>query len=660
SLALADRINVLKKNTEQAKAETDDTNKKLEEQQQQLAQNEKKYRTIFEDSKDIIFLTSLDGQIEDINPACEALLGYSRNEILHQSVLQLYSNPADRDHLSKLMLKNGSVKDLAIKLRRKDGRDIDSMATATLRHDENGVVTGFQGVIRDVTALKEAEAERLRALEFQSEKELAETANQAKSVFLANMSHELRTPLNAILGFSELMTRDQNLTLDQQRDLGTIGRSGEHLLALINDVLEFSKIEAGNVELRLENFDIQRMLVSLEDMFRIRAESKELALEIICEADVPRLIRADQNKMRQVLINLLGNAVEYTQKGGISLRVQIGKNQTEDLAPSADSHLRVPLRFEVEDSGKGIAEDDLESIFKAFFQSDNESQSSHGTGLGLPISQEFVRMMGGELAVSSKVGSGSKFYFELMVEQVEDSESVVEKPSQRVTGLSPGQQDFRILVAEDNAISRELMVKLLRQVGFDTREVTNGKEAVVEFEQWRPHLIWMDIRMPVMDGYEATRRIKNMPAGAETIIIALTASAFEEDRLEALEQGCDGFVRKPFRENEIFELMRKFLNVNFRYEKTPHKTSMANKAKRVKLTPELLVELSDELRLELKKAVDAVAFEETMAVIDKIPAQDETVADALTDLANQYRFDRLQELLSDSTQAVANAGGRAC
>ena len=645
SLALADRINTMKRKTEQAKSETDDLNRQLEDHQKRLTQSEKKYRTIFEDSNDIIFITTLDGQIEDVNPACEALSGYTRTEALQMNALEAYVDPADRARFQELMLQQGSVRDFEVKLRHKDGRQVNALITATLRHAEDGTVVGFQGIMRDITARKQAEAERLRVLKLQAEKELAEGANRAKSKFLANMSHELRTPLNAILGFSELMTRDPNLTLEQQRNLATIGRSGEHLLTLINNVLELSKIEAGNVELQLENFDLSRMLLSLEEMFHIRTEQKALALKIVSGPDVPRLIRADQNKIRQVLINLLGNAVKHTEKGEITLNVKIGSPTEGNTIRTPDAQFPTSLSFEVEDTGKGIASNDLHSIFQAFFQTSEVEQSSHGTGLGLPISQEFVRMLGGEIRVSSQVGRGSKFYFEIPVGQVKESDIIEDRLVQRVTGLEPGQQIFRILVVEDNDVSRDLLIKLLKQIGFDTREAANGSEAVAVFEQWRPHLIWMDMRMPVMDGHEATRRIKEKSADEETIIIALTASAFEEDRIKVLADGCDDFVRKPFRENEVFKMMQKYLGVRYLYEAlTPKKLNSEN-ADRVELTPKLLMELPAELRVKLKNAVDVVDFEGTRGVIEKIHDQNIAIADSLTGLLDQYRFDRLQKIM---------------
>jgi PAS domain S-box-containing protein len=545
-------------------------------------------------------------------------------------------HPDDLPRLDEILRESVSSQkpyEIELRHRRHDGSYNHTVTRGEPVVMDNEVVKFF-GSVLDITQRKQAEEELRKA------KNAAEEANLAKSTFLANMSHELRTPLNAILGFSELMTRDPNLTLEQQRNLETIGQSGEHLLSLINDVLELSKIEAGLIVLHQENFDLHRLLFGLEGMFRLRARQKALSIDFEQADDVPRYIRADQSKLRQILINLLSNAVKFTEVGVITVRVNaIASNHEENNGRFCTLH------FEVVDTGVGIVPEEQENVFDAFFQTSVHQHSQQGTGLGLTISQRFVNMMGGGLKLNSEVAKGTKFSFEIPVEQVKDSDTVEDRPVKRVTGLEPGQQIFRILVVEDNEVSRDLLIRLLRQVGFDTREAANGSEAVAVYEQWRPHLIWMDIRMPVMDGYEATRRIKERPDGEEAVIIALTASAFEEDRIRALERGCDDFVRKPFCEDEIFEKMHQFLSVRYRYEDIKARTLKAVNKERIKLTPELLMELPSELRLELKSAVDIVGFEETLEVIEKIQARDEAIANALTDLVNQYRFDRLQEFL---------------
>ncbi len=466
-------------------------------------------------------------------------------------------------------------------------------------------------------------------------KEQAVNANLAKSEFLANMSHELRTPLNAILGFSELMSRDPSLSAEQLGNLGTIGQSGEHLLSLINDVLELSKIEAGRIVLQQENFDLHRLLLGLEEMFRLRSQQKGLSLDVERRADVPQYIWADKGKLRQVLINLLGNAVKFTTQGGIKLRVKNDKSKTRTLV------------FEVEDTGDGIAPDELSLVFDAFYQGTGNRQSQQGTGLGIPISHRFVRMMGGDLTVSSKVGTGTVFHFDVKIEIV-DAADAASLPIHRVIGLEPDQQQYRLLVVEDNDTSRKLLVKLLQIVGFEVQAAVNGQEAIEIWKKWQPHLIWMDIRMPVMDGYEAIRSIRALPGGGEAVIIALTAHAFEEDRIKVLENGCNDFVSKPFREKEIFEVMQKYLGVQYLYEdREPHE-----RVEKVIIGDEQMVEAIDSLpaalHMDLCKAVKSLDLEKAMAIVELIREKDQDLAEDLAELLNSYRFDTLQKLFEEN------------
>jgi signal transduction histidine kinase/CheY-like chemotaxis protein/putative methionine-R-sulfoxide reductase with GAF domain len=475
----------------------------------------------------------------------------------------------------------------------------------------------------------------------QRAKESAEAANYAKSAFLANMSHELRTPLNAILGFSELMRRDPQLTPMQRENLETIDRSGEHLLALINDVLEFSKIEAGRVELQEQDFDLHHLLVGLEEMFRMRATNKGLMLTFEQCPDLPQYIHADENKLRQVLINLLGNAVKFTDEGSVTLRIACKQDR-----PEQDS--RLTLIFEVEDTGAGIAPGELEVVFDAFVQTESGQRSQEGTGLGLPISQQFVRMMGGQLKVHSTLGQGSLFTFDVAVALADASEVKSAQPVRRVIGLEPDQPVRRLLVVEDRESNRQLLTKLLLGVGawhrdatssgFEVREATNGKEALAIWEEWSPHLIWMDMRMPVMDGYAATRRIKASPKGKETVVIALTASAFEEDRETVLAEGCDDFVRKPFREAEIFEVLTKHLNVRFVYEDMIEESPL-NASSEQQLTPEALAGLPADVVNDLHQATLEADAERTLDLIQEIRGHNPMLAEELRNLINDFRFD---------------------
>ena len=388
-------------------------------------------------------------------------------------------------------------------------------------------------------------------------KELAEAANRAKSVFLANMSHELRTPLNAILGFSKLMSNRPDTTARQRENLDIISNSGDHLLNLINNVLDISKVEAGHMVKENATINLGRFLREIESLMSIQVDQKGLRFSMEQSPDLPSNIMVDSGKLRQVLINLIGNAIKFTESGRVSLRAEVAKQESMHLAH---------VRFEVEDTGIGIRKEDREIIFSPFAQKIDQPLAETGTGLGLAICKQYIEFMGGQICVTSEPGKGSVFHLEIPVEVLPPSKDIItELEHKRVTGLAEGQGRYRLLITEDQPENRLLLRKLLEPLGFDLREAINGQEAVALFEQWHPHLIWMDIRIPVMSGLEATRRIRESDAGANTRIVALTAHALEEERREILDAGCDDFIRKPYRDTEIFEALAKHLGVRFLY-----------------------------------------------------------------------------------------------
>jgi light-regulated signal transduction histidine kinase (bacteriophytochrome)/DNA-binding response OmpR family regulator len=420
----------------------------------------------------------------------------------------------------------------------------------------------------------------------QKARDVANAANKAKSDFLAHMSHELRTPLNAILGFAQVMTSDPSLRQEQKEHLDIIVRSGEHLLALVNDVLEMSKIEAGQLSLKESNFDLYRLLNLLEEMLELKAESKGLQLVFDLAPDVPQYICTDESKLRQVLINLLSNSLKFTESGHVILRVSTGQPlETERISPENEApNAQTPaaealpsvtfnLNFRVEDTGPGIAPEDLEHLFEAFGQTEAGLKSQEGTGLGLPISRKFVHLMGGAMQVDSTPGEGATFTFNIQVRLAKASDVPTLQPRRRVVGLQSGQPSYRILIAEDKWANRQLLVRLLAPLGFEVREAVNGQEALTCCKEWQPHLIWMDMRMPVMDGYEATKAIK-ASINPAPIILALTANAFEEDRLFALKIGCDDFIRKPIQAEIILEKVAEYLNVQYLYEDFAEATAL--------------------------------------------------------------------------------------
>ncbi len=456
----------------------------------------------------------------------------------------------------------------------------------------------------------------------------AETASQAKSVFLANMSHELRTPLNAILGFSQLMVRDVAMSPAQREYVDVISRSGEYLLQLINDVLEMSKIEAGRVTLNIESFDLYHMLTTLEEMLKVRATSKGLYLLFERSERVPQYLRTDESKLRQVLINLISNGIKFTRQGGITVRIDYTQGER--------------LLVEVEDTGVGIEEAELSRVFDIFTQAKSGQEAQEGTGLGLPISRRFVRLMSGEIAVRSEIDKGSIFTFDIHAERAESALVPVTGTRKDVIGLAPGQPIFRILIAEDRWESRTLLVKLLQPVGFDILTAENGQEAFELYQSSAPNLIFMDMRMPIMDGYEATRRIKATPGGQRTPIIALTASAFEHERAQILASGCDDFIRKPVNAPEIFEKIAKYLTVKFVYK--DQTSELLPVEPEHPLTAGDLTCLPDEWRIQLNRAAMAANADEAVALIEGIRADHPPLAAELIRLVNGFRFDIIMEV----------------
>ena len=488
-----------------------------------------------------------------------------------------------------------------------------------------------------------------RTAELAIAKQKAEVANESKSTFLANMSHELRTPLNAILGFSQLMIKSPSLSPENREHLGIITRSGEHLLTLINQVLDLSKIEAGRITLNEKNFDLYCLLDDLEDMFQLKASDKRL--QLICDRapDVPRYIRADEVKLRQILINLLNNALKFTSQGGVSVRVGVvhgssfmvhSTDETINNEPSTMNHER--LLFEVEDTGAGIAPDELDSLFEAFVQTKTGRESQEGTGLGLPISRKFVQLMGGEMTVSSEVGKGTTFKFEIIVSVVDAKDIQTKQPTHRIIALEPNQPRYRILIVDDRADNRLLLVKLLNPLGFELREASNGQEAVEIWDEWEPHLIWMDMRMPVMDGYAATKQIKSTTKGQATAVIALTASTLEEEKTVVRSAGCDDFMRKPFREADILEMMNKHIGVRYVYEGlTQRDLSITEDGKYNVLTTAAIAALPDSWVTSLKQAILSIDVKLIYTLIEQIRPENAALANALKTCIDKFEYEKI-------------------
>ncbi len=647
----------------------EETNRSLNAEIARRRSAEDKYRSIFENAVEGIFQTTSEGQVINASPSFARILGYDSPDELMKIISdigsQLYADATRRKELLRQLEKKDIISNFESQMRRKNGSILWTSLNVRAVRDPAGRLAVLEGFLTDITPRKHAEEalqkhrEELeeqvkeRTTELTIAKEQAESANKAKSEFLANMSHELRTPLNAILGYAQLMQQGTSLTCEQQNYLGTISSSGEHLSGLINDVLDISKIEAKKCALNLSTFDLHALLDNLKIMFISRMEAKGLHFEMIGIDKVPRYIVSDGSKLRQVLVNLMDNAIKFTQHGTITLQAA----QAHDGLPYLKNS-QSTLGFEIHDTGVGIAKAEQDCLFQHFEQTDSGRRAESGTGLGLAICRAYVRMMGGDITVTSKKGNGSTFRFEIVMKKGSASD-VKESAMQqrRVIGLKPGQAVPRVLVAEDKEESRILLMKLLQTVGIEVQAAVNGKEAVEIFEKWRPDFIWMDMRMPVMDGYEATRRIHAMQlksAATKCVpIVALTAHALEEEQERILASGCTNVVKKPFHAQKIFAMMEKHLGLAYVYEKEPAREEDANIEEQV--SPARLATLPTDLKQQLHKAVVRLDTRRTQKLIKQISEHDTQSAAVFKSLADNMQYHRLLACLENKAIPIEDS-----
>src|SRR5919202_3313308 len=626
-----------------------------------LQQSEARYLGILEDQTELIARYLPDGTVTFVNEGFCRFFGLTREQLIgHHYEPVVFEE--DREYVTRLVnsiseenpvvtIENRVIVNSQVRWTQWVNRGI---------FDDSGCIVELQAVGRDISDRKKAEAELERA------KEAAIAANLAKSTFLANMSHELRTPLNAILGFSQLMNQDTNLLDEQKENLNIIERSGEHLLSLINQVLDLSKVEAGRMTLSENDLDINHLLAELEAMFALKANDKSLQLRFECAANVPKNIYADEVKLRQVLINLISNAVKFTASGSVSVEVKSkqAKAQTEAATKTTNNQQPTTITFEVKDTGVGIAAEELENLFKPFVQTASGQKVQQGTGLGLTISHQFVRLMGGEITVISSgkaftpgmplrglyddttalPTSGTTFKFDISV-GIADASDIENQPhSRRVVALAPNQPNYRILVVDDRDYNRQLLVKLLKPLGFEVQEATNGQQAIEIWDSYSPHLIWMDMRMPVMDGYEATKRIKSTTKGQARAVIALTASVWEEEKAVILSVGCDDFVRKPFHKETLFDIMAKHLGVRYIYQEQEPPSHSSNVTGELLNLTNLLAAMSKSWVVKLHEAALDADSKLVSQILEEIPELQALELETLRGWVNKFQFEKILDL----------------
>ncbi|HEX5394068.1 MAG TPA: ATP-binding protein [Rhodocyclaceae bacterium] len=614
----------------------------------ELRNSEEKFRAIFDQTFQFIGLLTTNGVVLEVNRTALQFAGLTDEQVIgklfwetawwgHSTELQQKLKAAIQEATTGRLVRFEATHPAA------DGRMHWVDFSLKPVFDEAGQVALLIAEGRDITERKQAEEElsryrdsledtvEQRTAELRLARDAAEAANTAKSVFLANMSHELRTPLNAILGFSSMLRHDRQLTAAQIESLDIINRSGEHLLALINDVLEMAKIEAGRVQMEIAPFDLGALIRDVTDMMRLRAEQKGLSLQIDQTSEFPRCILGDEARLRQILVNLVGNAVKFTHVGSVVVHFGVKRNGGQHLI------------IEVEDTGPGIRPEDQDRIFKPFVQL-AEGAEQKGTGLGLAITRQFVELMGGTIEVESLLGKGSLFRVELPVELTE-LPFVNQLEQREVVGLAPGQPHRRILVAEDQRENQLLLSRLMTSIGLETQVVENGKQCVEIFQAWHPDLIWMDRNMPIMDGLEAVQRIRSLPGGDAVKIVAVTASAFKEQREEMLAAGMDDFVAKPYRFGEIYDCLARQLDLKYLFHGGTEETKVPTKddvAASLASAPLLPVDL----RMALKEALERLDCERITTLLDDIHKINSGLGTTLSKMARQFDYQSMLHLIN--------------
>ncbi len=619
-----------------------------------------------------VTITNIERKIIYSNPADARIHGYTVEELIDEDV-NIFAPPSLKKPmtLSDVERMKGWVRE-SLNVR-KNGTTFPVQLMSDCVKDPEGKTIAIVTTCEDITERKRAEeslrkareeleirvkertaelsttnvmlhqeiVERKHAqTELQKAKEIAEFASRAKSEFLANMSHELRTPLNAVLGYAQIFIEAENLSERQRNGMKTIKNSGEHLLTLINDILDLSKIEAGRMELHESELLLPEFLTRISQMIQIRAEQKNLPFVYESELDKGLWVQADEKRLRQVLLNLLGNAVKFTEKGRVTLKVC--SNHFSDKERS-DKSLTTNIRFEIEDTGIGIEQDKLEEIFLPFQQAGKKRYSIEGTGLGLSISRKLVTMMGGELNVESTVGQGSLFNFVLNFSIVEEQSQ--ERPDTRKILGYKGKRRT-VLIVDDMQENRAVLVNMLSNVGFEILEAENGQECLKKFFDYRPEVVLLDLQMPVMNGFETAKHIREFEKIHDTTIIAVSAHAFEESRSQTMEAGCSDFLVKPVQLEGLLELLRIYLQLEWVYKE--HNQSKQNEALWGSIEPESAIDLPRkevEILLKLARRGNIKKILACLADIEDLGKQYLPLIKILRLLAKNFQVDKIVDIM---------------
>ena len=611
-----------------------------------LQKNEERLRLLLDSTAEAIYGIDLNGNCTFNNPACLRLLGYRHSDDLlgknmHWLIHYAYADgthfPVEKCRIFQaFQIGEGShVADEV--LWRADGTSFPAEYWSYPQR-RDGAIIGAVVTFIDITARKQAEEALRRA------KQAAEDANRAKSTFLAHMSHELRTPLNGILGYAQILLRGEPLTAKQRDGLAVIERSGNYLLDLINDILDLAKVEAGKVELALADLRLFDLLDGIGDITRVKTDAKQIAFRLEAAPTLPPVIRADERRLRQILLNLLGNAVKFTEHGGVTLRVIALPANTHDASQNgqtAQEEKIMRLRFEVEDTGVGLKAVDIEHLFDPFMQVGDARYKMQGTGLGLTISRNLVQLMGGELQVTSEFGVGSRFWFELPAFAAASAALAAPQEARRIIGIKGAPP--RLLAVDDDPANRRVIVDALVPLGFDVREANDGREGWRRCLELRPQAVITDLRMPNMDGLTLIRQLRQTPEFADVVIFASSASVYQEDQQECVAAGAQMFLPKPLDISILLQQLQHGLHLTWRYAAAAEPNAPTPPCADV--TPERMAALPEEIRARLKEIAIVADMGEVDRIIAEIRMIDAGLADALAELAQNFEYGKILALL---------------